>query len=75
MAEVLLASSRLGLPVVETLRGLALEARASRRRDAEARARRLPVLLLFPVVCLTLPAFVLLTVAPLLLSGLGALHF
>ena len=74
MADVLLASSRLGLPVVETLRGLAVEARASRRRDAEARARRLPVVLLFPVVCLTLPAFVLLTVAPLLLSGLGALH-
>ena len=74
MADVLLASSRLGLPVVETLQGLALEARASRRREAEARARRLPVLLLFPVVCLTLPAFVLLTVAPLLLSGLGALH-
>ncbi len=74
MADVLLASSRLGLPVVETLRGLAVEARASRRREAEARARRLPVILLFPVVCLTLPAFVLLTVAPLLLSGLGALH-
>ena len=74
MADVLLASSRLGLPVVETLRGLAVEARASRRRDAEARSRRLPVVLLFPVVCLTLPAFVLLTVAPLLLSGLGALH-
>ena len=74
MADVLLASSRLGLPVVETLRGLAVEARDSRRREAEARARRLPVLLLFPVVCLTLPAFVLLTVAPLLLSGLGALH-
>ncbi len=74
MSDVLLASSRLGLPVVETLRGLAFEARASRRRDAEARARRLPVLLLFPVVCLTLPAFVLLTVAPLLLSGLGSLH-
>ncbi len=75
MADVLAASHRLGLPIAETLRGLAVEARASRRRDAEARARRLPVVLLFPVVCLTLPAFVLLTVAPLLLSGLGALHF
>lgn len=74
MADVLLASNRLGLPVAQTLRGLAVEARASRRRDAEARARRLPVVLLFPVVCLTLPAFVLLAVAPLLLSGLGALH-
>lgn len=74
LADVLLASSRLGLGVAETLRSLAVEARATRRRQAEAAARRLPVALLFPVVCLTLPAFVVLTVAPLLLSGLGSLH-
>jgi Flp pilus assembly protein TadB len=75
LSDVLLASSRLGLGVADTLRSLAVEARATRRRQAEAAARRLPVALLFPVVCLTLPAFVVLTVAPLLLSGLGALHF
>jgi Flp pilus assembly protein TadB len=75
LSDVLLASSRFGLGVAETLRSLAVEARAARRRQAEAAARRLPVALLFPVVCLTLPAFVVLTVAPLLLSGLGALHF
>lgn len=75
LSDVLIASSRLGLGVAETLRSLAVEARSSRRREAEKAARRLPVVLLFPVVCLTLPAFIVLTVAPLLLSGLGALHF
>lgn len=75
LCDVLVASSRLGLGVGETLRGLAAEARAARRRLAEAHARRLPVVLLFPVVCLTLPAFVVLTVVPLLLTGLGSLRF
>ena len=75
LCDVLVASSRLGLGVGETLRGLAVEARAARRRLAEAHARRLPVVLLFPVVCLTLPAFVVLTVVPLLLTGLGSLRF
>lgn len=75
LADVLVAGSRLGLSVGETLRGLAVEARSARRREAEAQARRLPVVLLFPVVCLTLPAFVVLTVVPLLLTGLGALSF
>ncbi len=75
LGDVLVASSRLGLGVAETLLALAVEARSARRREAETAARRLPVVLLFPVVCLTLPAFIVLTVAPLLLSGLGALHF
>lgn len=75
LCDVLVASSRLGLSVGETLRGLAVEARSARRRVAEAHARRLPVVLLFPVVCLTLPAFVVLTVVPLLLTGLGSLRF
>lgn len=75
LSDVLVASTRLGLGVGETLRGLALEARGARRRTAEAHARRLPVILLFPVVCLTLPAFVVLTVLPLLLTGLGSLRF
>lgn len=75
LSDVLVASSRLGLGVGETLRGLALEAGGARRRAAEAHARRLPVILLFPVVCLTLPAFVVLTVLPLLLTGLGSLRF
>ena len=48
--------------------------RGSRRaatRRAEAHARRIPVRLLFPLVFLVLPAFVLLTVVPGLAAGLG----
>ena len=40
---------------------------------AEAHARRIPVRLLFPLVFLVLPAFVLLTVVPGLAAGLGRL--
>jgi len=43
------------------------------RRAAEAHARRIPVRLLFPLVFLVLPAFVLLTVVPGLAAGLGRL--
>ena len=52
---------------------LADEDRAALRRAAEAHARRVPVRLLFPLVFLVLPAFVLLTVVPGLAAGLGRL--
>ena len=44
-----------------------------RRREAEERARRLPVQLLFPLVVCVLPAFGLLAVVPLLAGSLPAL--
>jgi len=68
--EVLLASERLGAPVGPTLARLAADGRARLRRAALARARTLPVRLLFPLVFLVLPAFLLLTVGPVLLAGL-----
>ena len=49
---------------------LAAEVRADARRRAEARARTIPVRLCFPLVACVLPAFVLLTVAPVVLGGL-----
>ena len=64
---------RNGAPLVETLRRLGDDARSARRRAAERRARRLPVLLLFPLVCCTLPAFGLLTVAPIVAGTLRSL--
>ncbi len=73
LAEALLASDRLGAPVAPTLARLADEERTALRRRAEAHARRIPVRLLFPLVFLVLPAFVLLTVIPGLASGLGRL--
>jgi tight adherence protein C len=70
LVEALLASDRLGAPVGPQLARLAAEERLALRRRAEAHARRVPVKLLFPLVFLVLPAFVLLTVGPGLVAGL-----
>ena len=67
---MLVASERYGVPLTEGLDRVAREARLERRRRAEERARRLPVLLLFPLVLCVLPAFGLLTVVPLLVGSL-----
>jgi tight adherence protein C len=73
LSDALLASDRLGAPVGPVLARLAAEERTALRRQAEADARRVPVRLLFPLVFLVLPAFVLLTVVPGLAAGLGRL--
>jgi len=73
LADALLATDRLGVPVGPVLARLAEEDRTALRRAAEAHARRVPVRLLFPLVFLVLPAFVLLTVVPGLAAGLGRL--
>ncbi len=63
-----------GAPLAATLGQLAATARDARRRRAEESARRLPVTLLFPLVCCILPAFALLAVVPLLMASLGSLE-
>jgi len=73
VADALLSSDRLGVPAGPVLARLAEEDRTALRRAAEAHARRIPVRLLFPLVFLVLPAFVLLTVVPGLAAGLGRL--
>lgn len=73
LTDALLTSDRLGAPVGPALARLAGEERTALRRAAEAHARRVPVRLLFPLVFLVLPAFVLLTVVPGLASGLARL--
>jgi tight adherence protein C len=67
LSSTLEQSSRLGSPVAERLRGLAREVRAERRDREEERARRAPVAMLFPLVFLILPAFVLAAVVPTIL--------
>ena len=65
-----------GTPPAAALVRLADAERRRSRRRIEARVRRLPVLLLIPLVALVLPAFVMLTVVPVALSaarGTGAL--
>jgi hypothetical protein len=73
LVDALLASDRLGAPVGPALARLASEERAALRRRAETHARRVPVRLLFPLVFLVLPAFVVLTVVPGLATGLSRL--
>ncbi|MEZ5134942.1 MAG: hypothetical protein R2699_07785 [Acidimicrobiales bacterium] len=45
-----------------------------RRRDLERRVRRVPVLLLPPLVLCILPAFALMTVVPLIVLSLRSLQ-
>jgi tight adherence protein C len=75
LVAALVASERYGAPLSAGLERLADEVRRDRRRTAEEAARRIPVKLLFPLVGCTLPAFALLTVAPLIAGAVRSLHF
>jgi len=68
------AAVRDGLPLAPVLDRLTDEANASRRRQGEAAARRLPVRLSFPLVACTLPSFVLLAIAPAILGAISSLR-
>lgn len=67
LAVALERSQRLGVPVAQHLRDLARDVRAERQASEEERARRAPVLMLFPLVFLILPAFVIAAVVPAVL--------
>jgi tight adherence protein C len=73
LADALAHHDRYGSPLLPALERVGIEARSRRRRHAEEAARRLPVTLLFPLVLTTFPAFVALTVVPLLAGSLGSL--
>jgi tight adherence protein C len=73
LVEVLVDHDRYGTPLGPALDRLAVESRLRRRRQAEEAARRLPVILLFPLVLTVLPAFVLLAVVPLLIGSFSSL--
>jgi tight adherence protein C len=61
-------SDVLGSPLNEELARLAGDVRERRRAKATERARAAPVKMLFPLVFLVLPAFLLLTVVPVLVT-------
>jgi tight adherence protein C len=71
LAVTLRRSERLGAPVSEQLRALARDVRAERAARQQQRARRAPVTMLFPLVFLILPAFVLSAVVPAVLVAIG----
>ena len=66
VGQTLAAAQRWGAPAVPALRALADDLRADRRAAVEAAAERLQLTLIFPTTLLTLPAFVLGVVPPLL---------
>jgi Flp pilus assembly protein TadB len=66
VGAVLAATARWGAPAEPALRRLADEVRADRRAAGEAAAERTQLALLFPTTLLTLPAFVLGVVPPVL---------
>lgn len=74
LVAVLVASQRYGAPLLPGLERLAAEVRLQRQRRAEAAAGRVPVRLLFPLVACILPAFALLTMAPLIAGALRGLR-
>ena len=70
----MLALSRsAGVPAVELLRASAALARHRARVDGRLRAARLSSRLLLPLGVCTLPAFLLLGVAPMLLSVMSTM--
>lgn len=69
-ADVLVLSQSAGAPAVELLRAAAASERHRIRTDGRLRAARLGSRLLLPLGVCTLPAFLLLGVAPMLLSVL-----
>jgi pilus assembly protein TadC len=74
LTRALLDHDRDCTPLLPALERAATELRRVRRHRAEAAARRVPVLLLFPLVLCVLPAFVLLAVVPLLAGATASLR-
>jgi tight adherence protein C len=73
LVAALTRSSRLGTSLGSTLRRVADDLRRERRARAEELARKAPIKMLFPLVFLILPAFLLLTVGPVLLATIRSL--
>jgi tight adherence protein C len=69
----IVAAERYGTPLGPPLELVGRDLRSLRRQRAEERIRRVPVRLLFPLVLCTLPAFVLLTIVPLVTVSVGRL--
>jgi tight adherence protein C len=71
---VLRRTEDLGASLAEATRELAATVRHARRTTTLERARTAPVKMLFPLVFLILPAFLLLTVVPVLLTTVRSIR-
>ena len=70
---VIARTETLGSSLSESLQLLVADVRGSRRARAAERARTAPVKMLFPLVFMVLPAFLLLTVVPVLIATIRSL--
>lgn len=61
-------AERYGTSLSDTLRVLADESRGQQTRRLKEQAQKIPVKMLFPLVTMVLPAFLILTVGPLMLT-------
>lgn len=75
LVSAIVGAERFGTQLGPSLSSFATEVRTKRRRRAEEHARRAPVKMLFPLVFLILPGFILLTLVPLVLSTFQSLGF
>lgn len=73
-SAVLARSGSIGSSLSDALTQLARESRETRRAVVAERARKAPVKMLFPLVFLVLPAFLLLTVVPVLVTTLRSIR-
>jgi tight adherence protein C len=71
---VLSRTDTLGVSLRDATRDLAATVREAHRSATLERARSAPVKMLFPLVFLILPAFLLLTVVPVLITTVRAIH-
>jgi tight adherence protein C len=71
LTAALVSAEADGAPLVTVVNQLSLDAQQARRRLAESRARQVPVRLLLPLVCCTLPAVLVIAVVPLAIVGGG----
>ena len=71
---VLTRTETLGASLTNATRELAADVRSARRAAVAERARAAPVKMLFPLVFLVLPAFLLLTVVPVLLTTVQSIR-
>jgi tight adherence protein C len=72
--SVLARTEALGSSLSEATAELAVDVRRRRRTETATRARTAPIRMLFPLVFLVLPAFLLLTVVPVLIATLRSIR-
>ena len=74
VVAILARTETLGTSLSDATRELAADVRSARRALVAERARTAPVKMLFPLVFLILPAFLLLTVVPVLLTTVRSIR-